>query len=231
MRLKISALSTSLTIFVLLSSILISGCLESKPPQQIARYFWDAIEAKDTDTAHKYATVASQDRIDLLEERFKVTEVTFGKILIDGDTTTIETTIQILKSGSDETMPLQTVLVKEMGLWKVDYMQTKSTFSIHFSLAEMLNAMQLFGNRFTEGIDKSLDDLKDKMPEIEKKINELSATASERIREAWEQFLPEIEKKVEEFGKALERALKNGSAGHDDAPVQKNQHSDDSITF
>ncbi len=231
MRLPIFEYSSTIPFLVLLMSMLTSGCSESKPPQEIARYFWGAIVAKETDTAHKYATTASEDTIDLLEEQFNVTNVTLGKILIDGDKTTIETTIKMSKSGSDETVPAQTILVKEKGVWKVDYGQTKATFSIHFAFTEMLHNIQRFGNTFSENLEKSLEDLKQNMPEIEKRLNELSTTASERIREAWEQYLPEIKKKVEEFRKELEKALQKGDNGSNDNQPQKNHQSDESINL
>ncbi|NOG82991.1 MAG: hypothetical protein EX341_16695 [Candidatus Scalindua sp. SCAELEC01] len=232
MRLKITTLTLKLSTLFLVSTLLISGCLEPKPPQEIARCFWDAVEAKETDTAHKYTTISSYGTIDLLEERFTITNIRFGKILIDGDKTTIETTIQILRDSSDgDNVPIQTILVKEKGLWKVDYAQTKATLSLQFSFEEMLNNIRLFGNNFSENIEKSLEELKHNMPEIEKKLDELSTTAAEKIREAWEQYLPEIKKKVEEFGTALEKALKNGSRDPKEPPPQKNHQSDDYITF
>ncbi|MCP5005513.1 MAG: hypothetical protein GY941_16480 [Planctomycetes bacterium] len=224
MRLKFSTIVTRYSIsVVLLVSILIPGCFESKPPQAIARSFWDAVQAKNDDTAHKYATTSSYATIDLLEERFNVTSVTLGKILIDVDKTTIETTIHMITNGSKETVPLQTILVKEKGLWKVDYVKTKATFSIHFSFTEMLNNIQRFGNKFSEYIEKSLEDLKQNMPEIEKEMTELGTTVSERLKEAWDQYLPEIKKNVAEFSKALENALKNGSIGPKEDPPQKKE--------
>jgi len=231
MTLKIKSFKFNLVCLTLLSAILISGCIESKPPQDVAKCFWDAIKAQDSDIAHKYSTIDSQNSIDLLDGQLHVTEVTFGKILIDGNKTTIETTIQIRKNDSDETIPLQTILITEEGLWKVDYVQTKSTFTIHNTFSEMLDNIRDFGDEFSENLQKSLEDLKQKIPEIEKKMKELSSAASEKIQEAWEQHMPEIKKKVEELGKALEEALKKRNNSNQEDNPENDHHAENSITF
>ena len=231
MTLKIKPFKSGLICLTLLSAVLIPGCLESKNPQVVSKSFWDAIKAQESDTAYKYSTIDSQNSIDLLDGQLHVTEVTFGKILIDGNKTTIETTIQIRKNDSEETIPLQTILITEAGLWKVDYVQTKSTFPIHNTFSEMLDNIRDFGDECSENMKNALEDLKQKMPEIEKNMNELSSATSEKIREAWEKHMPEIKKKVEEFGKALEEALKKMGNGSQKENPESDHHDENSITF
>ena len=231
MTLKIKPYNFSLICLTLLSAVLISGCLESKSPQDVARRFWDAIKAHESDNALKYSTMNSQNSIDLLDEQIHVTEVTFGKILIDGNRTTIETTIKIRKNDSEETIPLRTILITEEGLWKVDYKQTKSTFPIHNAFSEMLDNIRDFGDEFSEKMKKSLEDLKQKIPEIEKNMNELSSVTSEKIREAWEKHMPEIRKKVDELGKALEEVLKKRNNSKQEGNPESDKNDENSITF
>ncbi len=219
-------------ILAVLLVILMSGCYGNKTAQEVAKHFWNAIKAQDIENARRYSTMTSRNSIDLSDWSFSVTVVTFGKILIDGDKTTIETTMQIQKNDSEETIPLQTILNNENEVWRVDYLQTKSTFNVSNAFCEMLNNMRGFGKELTENVDKSLEELKQKIPEIEKKLKELGTAASEKIQEAWQQHMPEIKKKVEELGKALEEVLRSeeGNNSKQEEP-QTNQLPENSITF
>lgn len=216
---------------------LIHGCDNPETPQEVAQNFWNAIKVQDIDTARKYSTVATRDSIELSEELFHDAIVTFGKIIIDGSKTTIETTLQTSKNSSEAIVPLLTILKKEEGVWRVDYEETKNTIKDDISLSEMVNDLRKLGEELSNNVNETLSKLKQKIPEIEKKvqnhikitskeieesfqqhipeikksIEELGKTLEGEAQDAWQQHVPKIKKGIEEFGQALEEALKNGN--------------------
>ncbi|MDN3510288.1 MAG: hypothetical protein NG784_03140 [Candidatus Jettenia sp.] len=202
-----------------LSIIVISGCSTEKPPQEAAQKFWDAIKIQDIENARKYATVETRDLIDTARGQFRDTNVTFGKILIDGDTTTIETTLHMDKNGTETTLPLQTILKKEHGEWKVDYRQTRQSIKETDTLPDIAKDIQELGKKLSDHMDEALGEIKQKIPEYEEKIKELGEAASKKMEEVWQRQVAEIKKNIEKLGKILDEVLKEeGKNDQQDKP-------------
>lgn len=191
-----------------LSIIVISGCSTEKPPQEAAQKFWDAIKTQDIENARKYATAETRDLIDASRGQFRDTNVTFGKILIDDDTTTIETTLHQYKNGTETTLPLQTILKQEHGEWKVDYQKTRQSIKETDTLPDIAKDIQELGKKLSDRMDEALGEIKQKIPEYEEKIKELGETASKKMEEVWQRQASEIKKSIEKLGKILDEVLK-----------------------
>lgn len=197
-----------------LSIILLSGCYTEKPPQEAAQNFWDAIKMQDIENTRKYATTETRDLIDASQGQFRDANVTFGKIIINGDTTTIETTLLMRKNGTETTIPLQTILKQENGEWRVDYQQTRQSIkeTETDALPDISKDIQELGKKLSDRMDEALGELKQKIPEYEEKLKKLSETASKKLEEAWQRQVAEIKKGIEELGKVLDEVLKEESS-------------------
>ncbi len=157
-------------IFIFILSIALStGCQGSTPPQEVAQNFWNAIKAHDINTARKYSTVSTRDSIDISNELFQYSSLTFGMIIINGDKTIIESTIKTNKSGQETIVPFLTILMQEEGVWRVDYEETKNTIKEDISLSEIIDDINELGKELSRNIDETLSKLKQKIPEVEKK--------------------------------------------------------------
>ena len=187
---------------------LISGCYIENPPQEVAPYFWNAIKAQDIENARKYSTTETCSLIDASIGQFREAVVTFGKITIDGDRSTIDTTLRIPKNGTETTVLLQTILKQENGNWRVDYQQTKNSMVEVGSLSDITKDLQELNKRLSDRMDETLEEIKQKIPEYEEKMKKLGETASKKIEEAWQRQKAEIKKSIEELGKVLDEALK-----------------------
>lgn len=187
---------------------LLSGCYADKSPLEIAQYFWDAMTTQDVEKASSCTTVETRNLINTSIGQFRGASVTLGKVLIDGETTTIETTLHTCKSGTETTLPLFTILKKEDGLWRVDYLQTKNTIRVDSSLSGITRDLEELGKKLSDRVDATVGEIKQKIPELQEKIKELGETASKKIDEAWQKHAAEIKKEIEELGKVLEDVLK-----------------------
>ncbi|MBE7446223.1 MAG: hypothetical protein HS132_13590 [Planctomycetia bacterium] len=188
-----------------------SGCHTDKSPQEVALHFWDAMKVQDVENARKYATTSTRTLIDTSNEQFKNAVVTFGKIIIDGDSTTIETTVRAQKNGDETPIPLQTILKQEHGEWRVDYAQTKKTIKEDDAFSDIAKNLEALSGKLSERMDEALGEMKQKMPEYEEKIKEVGAAASKKLDEALQRYVTEIKKGMEKLGGILDEVLKKES--------------------
>lgn len=185
-----------------------SGCHMDKPPQEIAQHFWNAMKIQDVENARKYATTSTSTLIDASKEQFKDAVVTFGKIIIDGDLTTIDTTVRLQKHGAETSIPLQTILKKEAGEWRVDYAQTKETIKEDDTFSDITKKLEALGGKLSERMDEAIGEIKQKMPEYEEKMKKVGEAASKKFDEALQRYVTEIKKGIEKLNGILDEVLK-----------------------
>lgn len=135
--------------------------------RNIAAGFWDALLENDLDTAKTFATMASGDNLTINKDiDDSNNHVTFGNIVADNDKAIIETMLNTQKDGSQISIPLQTILVKEKNQWKVDADLTMmSVFG--GAMGELIegigeavkNSGEGMGKALAEGMAKELEDM------------------------------------------------------------------------
>lgn len=191
-----------------LSIMFIPGCYTNKPPQEVAQYFWDAMKVQDIEGARKHSTMETRNLMTAPDEQLRDVNVKFGKILIDGNTATIETIVHMQRNGTETTLPSQTILKREDGEWRVDYQQTKKGLEGSDSPADIAEDVQKLGQKISNHMDKALDEVKQKIPEYTEQVKKLGEAASKKMDEAWQRQVTEIKKIMEEFGKILDQTVK-----------------------
>ncbi len=135
--------------------------------RNIAAGFWDALLENDLDTAKTFATMASGDNLTINKDiDDSSNHVTFGDIVADNDKATIETMLNTQKDGSQISIPLRTILVKEKNQWKVDADLTMmSVFGgamgeVIEGIGEAVkNSGEGMGKALAEGMAKELEDM------------------------------------------------------------------------
>lgn len=191
-----------------LSVIFISDCCAEKPPQEVAQKFWEAVIVQDIKNARKYTTKETRGLVDTSAVQFRNAVITFDKITIDGNTTSIGTALQVRKNDAETTViPLQTVLKREDGEWKVDYQETRESITGPDTVSDVIKDLQELGKKLSDHVDETLEEVKQKIPEYEEKLRKLGVAASKKMEEAVQQQLSEIKKGIEELGNILNEVL------------------------
>ena len=196
---------------VSLAVTVMSGCRMDKTPQEVAQCFWNAMKVHDIENVRKHTTTSAHTLLDSSHEQFKDADVTFGKIVIDGDITTIDTTLRLPKHGTETSVQFQTVLKKENGEWKVDYAQTKETIKEDQSFSDISKSLEELSDKLTEHMNETLGEIKQKMPEYEEKMRKLGEVASKKMEEALQRYTTEIKKGIEKLSGILDEVLKKES--------------------
>ena len=177
----------------------IPGCARPLPPQDVADRFWRAVMTQHPAKIRRY--VRDQDQETLADDPaiMPVESFELGRVVIDGDATSIETRITL---GADKPVALwiNTLLVRENERWRVDYSATIRDISLQSNLAQVIDQIEAFGGALKDGIDKSVEEMKKVLPDIERELL--------RIEEAIKQRVPELRERLEEFTRQLEDSLK-----------------------
>lgn len=153
---------------LLLIALPLIGCGGKNDQVAVARAFWSALEAHDLETARHYATRETAQSLTIQEEQ-EGQEITivFGEVSREDEKSMVATTITTSNEGIEMSIPLQTVMVKEEGAWKVDVNQTMMSM-----LGGAMGAMM-------EGLTESM---KDGMEELgEAMADQMKASMEEAL--------------------------------------------------
>lgn len=193
-----SIFHTQLLLLILLV-MSVAGCNQGLYPAERAEIFWRAIQAQDTDKLRKSITAKSRQQNDLIKNILPVGQVSLGKTVIDGDHAWVDTTIEI-KAEKSFSIPLKTILLKEKGLWMVDYEDTVATLSSASELASVMGSIHELGEQVAKQFNEALDVLKKNIPQVQHELKKLEEHIKSQI--------PELKESLENLAKQLEEALK-----------------------
>ncbi len=188
----------------------IPGCARPLPPQDVADRFWRAVMTQHPAKIRRYVRAQDQETLKNDPEIMPVESFELRRVVIDGDAASIETRITL---GADKPVALtiKTLLVRENEQWHVDYSGTVQNISLQSNLAQVIEQIEAFGGALKDGIDKSVEEMKKVLPDIERELL--------RIEEEIKQRVPELRERLEEFTRRLEDSLK----APPDAPPEAEQ--------
>jgi hypothetical protein len=147
---------TTLSVLFLLST---GGCGAAGGPESVASGFWDAIMAGDKETAKKYATKNSIADLELEPPAAGETrDIELGKAVESDAQASIPTTLITRTADQESRVPLNTILIKEDGSWKVDWNQTLASM-LGGMMGEMVKGMSEAMKTMSEEMGKSMEEM------------------------------------------------------------------------
>lgn len=196
-------------LFALFAVLLIAACAEPLGPEDVAREFWNALEQGDTRAVKRHVKAADAATLGSLDDVLPVSNATFDRIVIDGDVASIATTVTI-EGDKALQFPLQTHLVREEAVWKVDYDRTIAAVANAGKLAAVIDKVHEFGNTLQQGIERSVEELESTLPQIEQELSRIEGEIKQRV--------PELRNRLERFARELQNALERPPS-EDPGPV------------
>lgn len=184
--------------------LLSSACVEQRSPLQVSEVYWSAVREGDVDTIRRHLIAESMRGPLNIEDLLPISDVRFGRTVIDGDRAWVETTVMVT-SDRPFTLPTKTVLFFERKQWRVEYRSTMETLSNQGGLASVIDAIEKLSDQFQDSFDETLDELERTLPEVKREVERLEDHIRTRI--------PELQKRLEEFERELEEALKDPRRG------------------
>lgn len=211
MRLHTILLLSILSLFGLLMS-----CESTKTPEQVGEHFWLGLKTKNIALVKKYSLLNSIDKEEDLKQINDVSEVVFGKIIIDGNISEIETIVSSVVSDGTVDIKLTTYLEKHNDVWKVDFEKTLGQLEVEQNIAEVLNGFEKIKEEMTSQLEESVEEIKEKVaPEINKKAEDVQEKVIPEIKSELEKAekemmdsLPEIKEIFDELLHEIEKSIK-----------------------
>ncbi|QQZ28312.1 hypothetical protein HMY34_05810 [Thiothrix subterranea] len=149
-----------LSVYLLIASVLLSGCIfssESQQAREVADKFWQAVLAEDMDTAKNLTTWESAQYLQFLTSK-SVAAKRFetGEIKVEGTTAEVATVLHSGEKG-DMTIPLRTVLIRNKDVWQVDVQKTMGSM-VSGAMGAVVDQLNVFMENGLQDLDKALSD-------------------------------------------------------------------------
>jgi hypothetical protein len=199
------------TLFAACALLVLTSCEERLTPPEVTDAFWQAVVNQDIVALRNQVSVDAAAMEDLGQGLLAIESWTTGRIIIDGDRSEVDTSV-VVAGKEPLKLSIKTYLVDEQDTWKVDYTKTVEQIRDQGEVGRVLNRLDDISSQMLEGLDRSLGDLQDALPVIEKELSKME----EKLREK----VPEIKQRLDEFVRKLEEALKGKETPPPDQPVE-----------
>lgn len=161
---------------------MLGGCQTALSPEQVSTAFWEAMAQGDLEAAKKHATQESQSLV-TKQQNLEGASLKTGEVIVDGPHAKVATIITLTKPENSKVLTFDTVLLKENGLWKVDYQQTLDNLLI-LPFGEIFKSLRGIGDTINKQLELQI-------PFFEKQLKS---------------FGEELNRQLEEFRRQLEKA-------------------------
>lgn len=204
----ISKLSVYLSLVVLCSTLLLSGCLGPKTPQEVAKAFWQAVIDDDAHAAVKYSTLNTPSEFDRFGLDWHGFKPSWGKIIIDGDKARIVTTFSGPSSTETANRQCVTYLVHSNDVWKVDYKMTGD--DLHGgALGALIGKLNQLGSELSKNLDASMQELNLEMERLSRKLKDMTDSLSQQANKIIEKSAEDLQRIMKELEQSINRALQD----------------------
>ena len=163
-------------------SIALAACGKPDTPEQVAAKFWTAIESGDADKVKEYVSAKDKITLQSLEDVLAINSVMFGKIIIDGANSSVDTTITLAGNRATD-LPISTHLMLENEKWVVDYERTMHSMVAAGQVAAVINQFKDIGTAIKKGIGQSVNEFQKVIPEIERELSDMERQIAESVPE------------------------------------------------
>ena len=154
----------TVTLLVLLFTPVFIGCGNSEDESlTVAKAFWEAMENEDLEMARSYCTRETAGSISMNEDKeSQDVDITFGRVeMKDGESHVKTTLVGTNDDGSIMSIPMETILVKRDGEWKVDGSQTMMSVrggAMGAMMDAMKDGMEEMGEAMAESMKSAFED-------------------------------------------------------------------------
>lgn len=188
--------------------LLLGGCGNRLSPLEVSERFWSAVQRGDAQEVQQHSIAGTIGRPVSSADMLTVTEVDFGRTIIDGDRATVETVVMV---GRDQPyrLPLKTYLEQQQHAWKVDYDATMGPIHGDGSAAILFDAISRINEALSRQLQESLTELQDLVPLLERELADLERS----LRDSLPELRRQLEDALREFEKSLP-APGGGPADH-----------------
>ncbi|MEJ2362102.1 MAG: hypothetical protein P8Z75_11865 [Gammaproteobacteria bacterium] len=189
-------------------TLLLSGCFGPKTPQAVAKAFWQAVIEHDAVAAAKYSTLTNAQAFTGFDLDWHGYKPEWGKVIIDGDRASIETRFSGLAGNAADKRQCVTYLVRQDGVWKVDYRRTGE--DLHGgALGQLFGQLNQMGTALSKSLDASAKQLNAEMQRLGKKLQAMADSFSQQAESILNKHARELQDIMQQLRDSINRALRD----------------------
>ena len=183
--------------YLILAFILITplACASKMTPEEVTQSFWQAVE-QNNNQALKNLMTATTDFDGKISH--SVSDIQTSKVIMDDGIASVTTELVVLDEKPFR-VKIETHLIQINGDWKVDYQKTMPALTKISATDKAIDSIKSLGNRLSDSVEKSVQDLKAEWPAFKQQLETLEADAKAKI--------PELRKKLDEIKKKIEEQI------------------------
>ena len=148
------------SLWVVLWSVLLSGCIFSSESQQVretTEKFWQSVLAKDMETTKTLVTWESAQFLGLLsDDSVSAQRFETGEIKVQENIAEVATVLSGGEKG-DMIIPVRTVLVRHQEVWLVDVQKTMGSM-VSGAMGAVVEQLNTFMQNGLKDLDRALSD-------------------------------------------------------------------------
>lgn len=201
-----------------------SGCTKEPTAADTAQAFWDAVISNDIEQVKALSAKGTLEDPSLLDNsKNAVAEVRIGDTVEDGSGTRVATVLigEPDDSGKSTELSVNTAMVKENEIWKVDAQTTVNNLIAKSINAMMLNMSDSFENigeqvskSLSSGIQEFMKEMNKSLPEVQKGLEQLQDEETMQnlgqslgrvFSQGIQQLMGDLNKGMEELSKEMEK--------------------------
>lgn len=200
-----------------LACLLLSACAAPNTPQDVTQAFWQSMLEGDADDAAELSTLVNEAAFDGYQRDWADVNVSWGRVVIDGDQASIATTLTGLPDGDQQPLETTTYLVRLDEQWLVDYHRTGDALSRGQLFDQMLHSLDQLSERFRARFGEQSSQAAIELERMAEALEKQMSLANDRLSILLEEYGRRLEESLEALSKSIEEALKeHPSATPDD---------------
>lgn len=189
-------------------ALLLAGCFGPKTPQAVAKAFWQAVIAHDTDAVVQYSTLTEPQAFNGFGMDWKGLKPAWGKVIINGDQASIETRFNGPVSSETAQRQYVTYLVRKNGVWKVDYTRTGDDLR-GGAIGNLFGRLGQLGDSLSKTFDDSAKALSGEMQRLGRKLQDMSDQFSQQASGIIDKHARELQRIMRQLQDSINRALQD----------------------
>jgi methyl-accepting chemotaxis protein len=192
----------------LISSSLLTACGGPQSPQEVSRAFWLAVVEQDAGEANEYSTLIEDAGFDGYQRDWQGVEVEWGRVVIDGNQATVDTTFQGL-SGRERPLETTTYLVQKDEQWLVDYYRTGEALNDGPLWGDVVSQLEALGKDLQSQLTRHSNDLAREFEALREELSQQASEAGESFSGMVDDYGQMLRQHIEQLSDSLREALKN----------------------
>lgn len=182
---------------------LLAGCFGPEKPEDAAADFWTAVITNDADAVVAHSTLQDPEAFDGFGKNWNGYQPTWGKIVLDGDTASIETR---LTAKDRENREVTTWLVQQDETWRVDYNRTGKSARGGL-LGTLINKFSELGKELGDKFNQSAEEANQKMEQLLQELEDNEDAFSNQANQALEAYSAQLQQSLHTMDQSIQQTL------------------------